>query len=193
MTDQTITRVTQADIQALEAQDKHVEVEDGEIIASEQGMVLLHVIVIDNVYDLIKPYVKQHNLGRFFSDGARYILKGGPEDVKRAYMPDCSFVRKERIPADFDWTNDFPFAPDFAVEVASPGQDNAKLLGKIAHYLEAGCEEAWLIYPQRKKIQQYRAEAEGPVLYREEGPIDVAALFPGLEITVQAVFAVESA
>jgi len=43
--------------------------------------------------------------------------------------------------------------------VASPGQTNTVLLPKITRYLEAGSEEAWLIYPLRRALHQYRRDA----------------------------------
>lgn len=82
-------------------------------------------------------------------------------------------------------------APDLAVEIASPGQTNAVLLPKITRYLQAGSEEAWLIYPWRRTLYQYRRDAEEPALYSEAQMIDTSALFPGLKLVLADLFVTE--
>src|SRR5690606_17453416 len=101
--------------------------------------------------------------------------------------PDLSFLRAGRIPADFDWMSDFVGAPDFVVVVASPGQSNVKLINKLGRYLESGTEEAWLIYPWRKEIYQFRREADAPQLYTGAQQIETP-LFPGLTFAAEQVF-----
>jgi hypothetical protein len=54
----TIIRLT--DLQHLDTEDKWVEVIDGEIVAREHNVTFLHVVIIDNLYDLLKPFVKAH-------------------------------------------------------------------------------------------------------------------------------------
>jgi Uma2 family endonuclease len=189
--EQIKTRVTQADLQRLDAEDKWVEVEDGQIIESENEVTALHVVIIQNLFRILDPFVRTYKLGIVFVDGLRYILAGTPQDIERARKPDFSFVRAGRIPNDFDWAGDFVGAPDLAVEVASPGQTNTVLLPKITRYLQAGSEEAWLIYPWRRELHQYRRDAEAPVVYREAEVIDTSTLFPGLNLVLADLFVTE--
>jgi Uma2 family endonuclease len=182
------TKVTQADLDRLDAQGLRVEVEDGEIIIGEQGMTALHILVIKNLYDLLNVFVVAHTLGIVLMDGMRYILEALPEEVERAYVPDLSFLRTGRIPADFNWMGDFVGAPDLAVEIASPGQSNVTLINKLGRYLANGTEEAWLIYPWRAEIYQYRRDADAPQLYTGAQVI-TTPLFHGLEIVAERVFA----
>jgi Uma2 family endonuclease len=186
--DQARIAVTLEDLQKLDAEDQWVEVEDGEIIAREEHVTFLHVIIIQNLYSILKPFVKLHKLGTVYIDGVRYIVAGTPQDIHRAKKPDLSFLRAGRIPKNFDWSGDFVGAPDFAVEVASPGQTNAILLNAIARYLQAGTEEAWLIYPNKKIVYQYRRDAEEPNKYEAGDVIDTSALFSGLKINVDDLF-----
>jgi Uma2 family endonuclease len=188
-----MSRVTQADLQRLEAEDKWVEVEDGKLIEGDDHVSILHVIIIQNLFRILDPYVMKNKLGHVFIDGLRYILTGTSQDIQRARKPDFSFVRAGRIPDDFDWSGDFVGAPDLAVEVASPGQTNTVLLPKITRYLEAGSEEAWLIYSSRRVLYQYRRDAEEPVLYKESDIIDTSALFPGLKLVLADLFVTETA
>jgi len=85
MVEKVRTAITQADLQRLDAQDKWVEVEDGEIIESENDVTFLHVVIIQNLFRIFDPFVRVNRLGRVFMDGARYILAGTAEDIERAY------------------------------------------------------------------------------------------------------------
>lgn len=182
------TTITMADLQRLDAEEKWVEVEDGAIIESENVMTVLHMIIIQNLFRLLDPFVRANKLGEVYIDGVRYILAGSPENVRRARKPDFSFMRAGRIPAEFDWSGDFVGAPDFAVEVASPGQTASDLLARLAAYLKAGSEEAWLIYANSKTVYQYRRTADEPSIYRSGAAIDTSALFPGLVLMVDDLF-----
>jgi Uma2 family endonuclease len=182
--------ITQEDLLALDAQDKWIEVVDGEIVADENNVTYLHVIIIDNLFRLLDVFVRANGLGRVQTDGLRFILIGTRKKIRLARKPDFSFIRAGRIPQNYDWSGDFEGAPDFAVEVASPGQTNTILTRKIADYLSAGTEEAWLMYPQRGEIYQYRHDAEVPRLYKLGDSIETP-LFPKLQIIVNDIFATE--
>ncbi|MDX1994804.1 MAG: Uma2 family endonuclease [bacterium] len=183
--------ITQAELLRLDAEERWIEVEDGEIIEVENNVPLIHVLIIQNLHLLFVAYLKNHRLGRVFTDGARFILKGTPNRVERARKPDFAFVRRERIADDFDWTGDFPGAPDLAVEVMSPGQTNAIISKRLAHYFEAGALEVWVIYPWHKTLWQYRRDQEAPAIYGEGDAVDTSALFPGFALNVNDIFSVD--
>ncbi len=193
MVDQIRTAVTLADLQRLDAEDKWVEVDDGAIIEDENDVTFLHLFIIQNLFRLLDPFVQTHKLGSVYMDGVRYILAGTPSDIERARKPDFSFLRAGRIPPDFDWSGDFVGAPDLAVEVVSPGQTNTILLPKIFRYLEAGSEEAWLVYPNRKTLYQYRRSADEPQIYSGDDVIETSGLFPGLRVVAADLFVTEPA
>lgn len=193
--DKVKTGVTMAELQRLEAEhdDKRFEVEDGEIIEGESAVTWLHMMIMLNLFRMLDAFVRTHKLGTVYPDGARYVLAATTEDIQRAYEPDLSFLRPGRIPADFDWNGDFTGTPDLAVEITSPGQSSARLLAKIARYLEAGSEEAWLIYPQSRTLYQFRRDEAEPRVYREGDSVDVAALFPGLTLNLADLFVTDAA
>ncbi|MEO8397710.1 MAG: Uma2 family endonuclease [Chloroflexota bacterium] len=191
MTDKIRTSVTLADLQQLDAEDKWVEVDDGILIEGDHNVTFLHILIMQTLFRVLDPFVRANKLGSVFMDGARYILAGTPTDIERARKPDFSFLRTGRIPADFDWSGDFVGAPDLAVEIVSPGQTNPILLPKIFRYLEAGSDEAWLIYPDRKTLYQYRRNADEPKIYSGDDVIDTSGLFPGLRLGVADLFVTE--
>lgn len=190
MTDKIVSKITQDDLICLEAEsdDYSIEVDEGEIVHVERNMTFFHMLIIQNLYDLLKAFVREQELGYVFIDGGRYILAESKDDIQRAYKPDLSFLRSGRLPEDFDWHGDFEGAPDLAVEVISPGQRTPYFVRRIARYLEAGVEEVWLIDPMRLELHQYRADADTPRLYTESDTIVFEKLFPELKLAMSEVF-----
>ena len=72
--------------------------------------------------------------------------------------------------------NETPFtaAPEVCIEIASPSNSSKELTDKVAAYLAAGAAEAWVIYPQSKRVEFFTAA--GPQS-RSNFEIDVVALF----------------
>lgn len=190
MTDKIESRITQDDLFRLESQsdDFWIEVDDGEIVYVERNMTFFHMLIIQNLYDLLKIFVREQELGYVFIDGGRYILAESKVDIQRAYKPDLSFLRAGRFPDDFDWHGDYEGAPDLAAEVISPGQGMPYFVKRIARYLEAGVEEVWLIDPLRLELHQYRVDADAPRLYTEADTIVFEKLFPELRLPMSEVF-----
>jgi Uma2 family endonuclease len=182
--------VTLADIHRMENDECIIEVDEGDIIIEERRMTVLHLLLIRLLYDLLKPYATEHKLGEVFMDGMRFRLMGTADGVVLARVPDLSFVRSERIPADLDLDDDFPFAPGLAVEVASPGQATATLLKKASQYLDAGTQEVWLLYPKTKQLHRYRHDADAPQVYGMGDTLDAKPLFEGLRISIDDLFGV---
>jgi len=101
MLEQVKTTITQVDLQQLEAEDKWIEVEDGELIIGENIVPPIHVIVIRNLFRLLDAYVTSNQLGEVLINGVRYILGGTSQNVQRAYIPDLSFFTCRTHPTGF--------------------------------------------------------------------------------------------
>lgn len=70
--------------------------------------------------------------------------------------------------ADVAWASDdfmhrhgqetpFMVAPEICIEVASPSNSARELQDKVAAYLAVGATEAWIVYPQTKRIEFFGA------------------------------------
>ena len=178
--------ITETELLALGSETR-VEVIDGAIIEmSPNGM--LHLFVGGNIYDVVKPFVISNGLGYVFSDGLLCILDSTQRGIKGAQVPDVCFIRKGRIPADFDLSRPFPGAPDLAVEVVSPGDDGNILLKRVRKYLQFGAEQVLVIYPEEREVHQYRRGSDTIQVYKNAGQMDVEALFPGLALMLEAIF-----
>lgn len=135
---------------------------------------------------LMHEFVSQQDLGSVYPDGARYILRGADPSIVGARIPDL-FLRKGRMPADFNWLNDFEGAPDLAIEVLSPGQVNTDLLKKIVEHLAAGSEAVWYILPRRRALQRFRNDMDG-FESCAPGAILETPVLPGFRLSITDLF-----
>jgi Uma2 family endonuclease len=106
-------------------------------------------------------------------------------------VPDVAVYRWSRLPvhADGSWIDDVTTPPDLAIEVASQGQSRASLLRRCRWYVDHGVEIALLVDPGDRSVHRFQAGDE-PKLLRDGGRIDLDALLPGFELTVEALFSV---
>jgi Uma2 family endonuclease len=172
----------------LKRGDEWVEVVDGEIVEIKIMLGYEHSIIIDNLLDILKPFARQHKLGRVFGDGLTYLLHITEAGVRTARIADLSFIRHDKERRDFDLKLPYPGAPDLAVEVVSPSEDSAELLAKMADYLRYGTEQVWVIYPEPKELHVYFRDQNLPLVYKTDAIFEPAALFPGLKITIADLF-----
>lgn len=189
MTDPIVIKgITQDDLLALDIQDdnRHIEVDYGQIVFVEHDMGFLHTKIIQILFLYFHAYLQENPIGDVFIDGARYILAQSGESIQRAYKPDFSFIRKGRIPDDFDWQGDFIGAPNLAVEVISRGQSYAHQLSKIGRYLEAGSDEGWLIHPDQQLFYQHKPDGNA-FRYGIDDTV-TSDLFPNLKIVLRDIF-----
>ncbi|GAX35243.1 Uma2 family endonuclease [Nodularia sp. NIES-3585] len=71
-----------------------------------------------------------------------------------AIVPDIAVFRWERIPrqASGRIANRFQTHPDWAIEILSPDQSQAKVLRNLLHCSQNGTELGWLIFPEEASI-----------------------------------------
>ncbi len=110
----------------------------------------LHGVIVANVSWLITRYVNQHQLGDITAAGTGYILNQQEKDTVLA--PDVGFIPAHRIPATIPDEGYVPFAPDFAVEVVSPGNTTEEMDLKIEAYMRYRTRLLWVLYPKQKKV-----------------------------------------
>lgn len=71
-----------------------------------------------------------------------------------AIIPDIAVFRWERIPREASGriANRFQTHPDWAIEILSPDQSQAKVLRNLLHCSHNGTELGWLIFPEEASI-----------------------------------------
>lgn len=160
--------------------ERRFELIDGEIV--EMSPSELHGLIAALITAALVHHAKAHDLGRVTIE-ARHQMPG---DEYNARLPDVAFTRKERALPIVE-KGSIPQMPDLAVEVKSPDDTYLSLRRKAEYYLANGSQMVWLIYPEKRLIEIYRAEADVEIL-REEEVIDGGEVLPGLRLPVSDLF-----
>ncbi|MEM6446950.1 MAG: Uma2 family endonuclease [Cyanobacteria bacterium P01_D01_bin.123] len=103
--------------------------------------------------------------GAAFSSQTMFCLSNG---AKR--MPDAAWIRRERWEAlELKQLDGFvPISPYFAIEVRSPSDELQPLQEKMREYIDCGVQLAWLIDPQTRRVEIYRANGTVEILDEPE-------------------------
>jgi Uma2 family endonuclease len=165
-----------------------VEVVDGQFVEVDVMTAgFLHIHIISNLHNLLHPYITKNRLGLYGGDGLTFTLEVTPEGIRRSRIPDSFFIKKSRIPKDWDISKPFPAAPDLAIEVVSPNQDMAELQERIDDYFHYGTSQVWVLYPAGKSLHQY-VDKNTIHIQRIEDKFTVPELFSDFVIEVAACF-----
>jgi len=112
--------------------------------------------------------------------------------------PDASLVRQERWQAlSPEQRRGFPpLCPDLVIELASPSDQGPRgaeaLRRKMAAYRANGAQLGWLLFPEQRAVEIWRANGEGePGPQRLEGAtqLEGGELFPGLVLELEEIWA----
>ena len=156
----TTHRATEADLWEHSAKGLRCELVDGEIRAmspagGRHGNICIRIAV------LLGTHVRDRALGVVFDSSTGFRLPNG-----NVRAPDVAFVASERmetIPVGF-----VPLAPDLAIEVQSPGDNQRELLDKVGEYLQAGTRLVWVVDPEARTVTVYRSATDVRCLQHDE-------------------------
>lgn len=106
-------------------------------------------------------------------------------------LPDVGFITAAKVVLIVDRSRPLPFAPDLAVEVASPSQDAAAMAAKAQAYMTRGTRLIWVVWPQARHIDVWRPhQPDGPVdTLNTNDTLDGEDVIPGFTHPVSNVFA----
>lgn len=183
--------------QRLEKRQGEFTIEDYRALPEDQ-----RVELIDGVfYDMAAPSTFHQILaGELYRQISNYILdKNGkctpfisPVDVqldndqRTMVQPDVIIVcNRDQI-----IRRNIVGAPDFVLEVVSPGSKRKDYVLKLHKYQEAGVREYWLVDPEQKVVLVYFFESEVfPVIYSLGGRIPVNLYGGELELELDRMAA----
>jgi Uma2 family endonuclease len=129
-------------------------------------------------------FVMPRRLGRVLGDGVGYELVQLPRTVR---VPDASFVRAERFPAEGIGPGLFKFAPDLAIEVLSPSETASDLQEKLDDYRVSGTSLVWVVDPVRRTVMTVALDAPLRLLH-ESDTLDAGQVIPGFSCAVTDIF-----
>jgi Uma2 family endonuclease len=146
----------------------------------------LHNLIAALVYELLRAFVREHDLGLVFTDGMGYILDRDPDLLR---IPDVSFVSWARVPEDGAPEGYWPGAPDLAVEVVSPHDRADDVHDKVREYLESGARLVWVLWPKRRSVTAHTPDGVTRELDSDDELLGGDAL-PDFRVRVADLFAV---
>jgi Uma2 family endonuclease len=128
-----------------------------------------------------------HIIGRGFltMSQAGFRMRGG-----NLRCPDVSFTRKERFPKKQAPEGFGDAAPDLAIEIISPSEDDADVFRKLDEYFASGSEQVWLVEPDTQRVTVYRS-LMNPQTYDAGEEITAGDLLPGFRCRVADLFTLE--
>jgi Uma2 family endonuclease len=114
--------------------------------------------------------------------------------------PDASVVREDRWQSlTTEQLRGFPpLCPDLVIELASPSDDGPRgktaLRRKLAAYLANGARLGWLLFPEQRAVEVWRAGDRAAELRQEHlepaETLDGGEAFPGLLLELAELWAV---
>jgi len=140
-----------------------------------------HGVVSMNVAFHLMIHVKRKRLGRVCTAETGFVLRTTPDTVR---APDVGFVSSMRVVSTKRY---FPGAPDFAVEVVSPGDGAAEVAEKVADWLGSGARLVWVADTARRTIVSY-APAREPRTYGAGESVSGEDVVPGFSLSVDDAF-----
>jgi Uma2 family endonuclease len=172
-------------LQRPENADKHWELFEGVIYEMAGGTGGEHGEITGIVSGFIWNYTFPRKLGRMTAAETCYVLFKNPDGKDTVHCPDIGFVTIERAPKPFT-SGYVPFAPDFAVEVMSPGNDAMVMHNKVLDYLRYGTRLVWLIYPDSQTVVVHTKA--GSKTYTLDDTLDGGEVLPGFSLPVRDIF-----
>jgi Uma2 family endonuclease len=140
-----------------------------------------HGGVVDNLKDLISPWIRSRKLGRFLG------AQNGIYHSETNYVdPDLIFVRPDQIPAEGERHR----TAALAVEVLSPSNLRVAREERESLFARARVEEIWYVDTRERTLEVRRLEGDRYVTARTFVGSDnvTSAVFPGLEFPLSAAW-----
>ena len=102
---------------------------------------------------ILFAFVRPRRLGRVTGADGVYKFPG----AETGLLPDVGFYGAELFSHVTDRRKPIPFAPQLAVDVASPEQDAVDIAAKVWRYLRGGTRLVWVVWPEQQRVDVWHA------------------------------------
>ena len=170
--------------------DEFVELIKGKVMRPMAGPSRRHQVISGNIFSTIHQFLRRNPCQVYHAPFDVRLTTGGAngdQQIQTVVQPDICVVCD---PAKLD-DRGCVGAPDWIVEIVSPGNTARDTKTKFDLYEESGVQEYWIVYPGQNTVtayvlvdEQYKLAGE----YIEPGPMPVASL-PGLAVEWAELFA----
>jgi Uma2 family endonuclease len=105
-------------------------------------------------------------------------------------VPDIAVFEWERILVDADGeiANQVEIAPDWIIEILSPGQSATKVMNKIIFSIQNGTQLGWFIDPDDKSVMSFQANQLPEIKYNTD-ILPVLRVLTNWQLTAADIFA----
>ncbi|CAN5795505.1 Uma2 family endonuclease [soil metagenome] len=114
---------------------------------------------------IVGNYVEEHDLGHVVSNDSGIITERDPDTVRGADVAFYSYARYPKGPLPKNYT---PAVPELVFEVRSPSDRWAKVVKKVAEYLDAGVLVVCVLDPEAQTAHLYAADEPVQVLSKDQ-------------------------
>ncbi|WAR44004.1 Uma2 family endonuclease [Methylomonas rapida] len=161
--------------------EESVELIKGKIMAMSPAPSRRHQTVAGNLFLSLGSHFKHKQCNVYFApfdvklyDRRKSLRKD--REVFSVVQPDlCVICDKEKLTGQ-----GCDGAPDWIIEILSPGNSRKEVRLKYDLYQESGVTEYWLVFPYEQIVQQFVLD--------ENGKYQLHALYPGNEIVAPYLF-----
>lgn len=146
-----------------------------------------HQRISNNLNSLLRQQIKRQRLGEIFYSPVDVIL--GQGKAREVVQPDLVFVATSH--ADIIKLHGIEGPPDLVIEILSPGTEERDRGYKLTMYARHAVTEYWIVDPDSRTIEVYRAgpaEFLAPTRYNEND-VMTCALLREMKVPLQEVFA----
>lgn len=107
----------------------------------------------------------------------------------RSIVPDLAVFENARVPNHAgEIENVFTIAPDWTIEILSPGQSTNKVLKNINHCLAHGTQMGWLIDPEDRSVIISRIGQNADVIDEPTAILPVPEFAQSMQLTIGQMF-----
>jgi len=162
---------------------KHFELVDGRLVERQMGQEAGWIS--GEILALLRNYSRQSGIGWVFNSEVGYQCFG--EERQTVRKPDVSFVVRGRLPGERFQRGHSKIAPDLAVEVVSPNDLHSEVRVKISEYRAAGVRLVWVVDPDSRSVEIFRADGSVALLYGGD-ELTGEEVLPGFRCRVEDLF-----
>lgn len=122
----------------------HQEWVDGQLVETT-GMTIKHSRIQSRLDFYWRNYINQSG------QGGETMVELPCRTLKQGRRPDVSYLTPELLTEFGDFPT-LPQSPPLLAEIASPNDAAEELFAKASEYLESGCQEVWLVFPENMRV-----------------------------------------
>lgn len=174
-------RFTVADLDRFPDDGKLRELVAGQVVEWDVPN-RLHGFFMAALARLIANFVVEHRLGIVLSGDPLIRIQSSEHDARG---PDICFYARGRVPRDLA-SPVGDSAPDFVIEILSPGDRAGEVQRKVADWLRAGVRLLWYVDPDTGRTTVYHTGSIASVGPDEE--LDGRDVLPGFGLRLRSIY-----